>query len=110
MKTTHPGWAARAILANLWIGAAILFGGPEAALAQGSGARALEGVWAFSVGLRDCTSGAALGPPFRSLLTFHQSGTVSESTGALNFAPGQRTQGHGGFAAEISDGAGGKSG
>lgn len=34
------------------------------AIAQESGARTVEGVWAMSLTLRDCASGAALGPPF----------------------------------------------
>ena len=58
------------------------------ALAQDNGARALEGVWAMSLTLRDCASGAALGPPFRSLLTFHSGGTLSESAGTTQFAAG----------------------
>lgn len=57
--------------------------------------RALEGVWAMSLQLRDCTTEAPLGPPFRSLLTFHRGGTVSESPGTLQFAPGQRPPAHG---------------
>jgi hypothetical protein len=69
-------------------------GMPSAALAQGEGARALEGVWAMSLTLRDCATTAPLGPPFRSLLTFHMGGTVSESP-AGQFAPGQRSSGHG---------------
>lgn len=65
------------------------------AIAQGGGAKALEGVWAMSLTLRDCASGAALGPPFRSLLTFHAGGTLSESAGTTQFAAGQRSPGHG---------------
>ena len=65
------------------------------ALAQGGGAREIEGVWSMSITLRDCTSGATLGPPFRTLLTFHMGGTMSESPGVTQFAPGQRSGGHG---------------
>lgn len=63
--------------------------------AQDRGARAIEGVWAMSLTLRDCTTGAPLGPPFRSLLTFHNGGTLSESAGTTQFAAGQRSPGHG---------------
>jgi hypothetical protein len=66
----------------------------QAAIAQDS-ARALEGVWAMSITLRDCATTAPLGPPFRSLLTFHAGGTMSESPGLTQFAPGQRSPGHG---------------
>jgi hypothetical protein len=65
------------------------------AVGQDRGAQALEGVWAMSLTLRDCATGAPLGPPFRSLLTFHTGGTLSESQGATGFAPGQRSSGHG---------------
>jgi len=49
----------------------------------------------MSLTLRDCATGAPLGPPFRSLLTFHTGGTLSESAGTTGFAPGQRSPGHG---------------
>jgi hypothetical protein len=65
------------------------------ALAQGSGARAIEGVWGMTITLRDCATGAPLGPPFRSLLTFHAGGTMSESPGTPQFSAGQRSPGHG---------------
>jgi len=55
----------------------------------------IVGVWGVTVTLRDCATGAPLGPPFPSLLTFEDGGTISESTGALGFAPNQRTEGHG---------------
>lgn len=73
-----------------------LTGATSASFAQGDGSpsRALEGVWAMSITLRDCATTAPLGPPVRSLLTFHAGGTMSESAG-LQFAPGQRTAGHG---------------
>ena len=65
------------------------------AFAQGDGPRTLEGVWGMLITLRDCTTGVPLGPPFRSLLTFHAGGSVSESAGTTQFAPGQRSTGHG---------------
>jgi hypothetical protein len=65
------------------------------AFAKNRGARAIEGVWAMSITLRDCTTQAPLGPPLRTLLTFHAGGTLSESPGTSQFAPGQRSNGHG---------------
>jgi hypothetical protein len=65
------------------------------AFSQGHGARAIEGVWAMSITLRDCTTQTPLGPPLRTLLTFHAGGTLSESPGTSQFAPGQRSNGHG---------------
>jgi hypothetical protein len=55
----------------------------------------LVGTWTVQVTLRDCATGAPLGPPFNSLVTFHGHGTLSESAGSLAFAPGQRSPGHG---------------
>ena len=72
-----------------------LAGTTRSALAQDSGARAVEGVWSMSLALRDCATSAPLGPPFRTLLTFHTGGTLSESPGTTQFAPGQRSSGHG---------------
>lgn len=37
-------------------------------------------------------------PPFRALLTFHRDETVTESVGALSFAAGPRSIGHGRWA------------
>jgi hypothetical protein len=65
------------------------------ALAQEQGGRAIEGVWSMSITLRDCTTQAPLGPPLRSLLTFHTGGTLSENPGTPQFAAGQRSPGHG---------------
>jgi hypothetical protein len=60
----------------------------------------LVGTWGVQVTLRDCATGAPLGPPFNSLVTFHGEGTLSESAGSLAFAPGQRSPGHGTWARE----------
>lgn len=68
--------------------------------AHGGGARALEGVWAVRVQLRNCATGAALGPSFLSLVTFARGGTIVESGGGPGFAPGQRSTGHGAWTHE----------
>lgn len=62
------------------------------ARAQGS---SIEGVWGLNVTIRDCATTAPLGAPFRSILTFHHGGTISESPANPGFAPGQRSPGHG---------------
>jgi hypothetical protein len=58
----------------------------------------LAGAWTVQVTLRDCTTNAPLGPPFNSLVSFHEGGTLSEGTASLSFAPGQRSPGHGTWA------------
>lgn len=55
----------------------------------------LTGAWMVEVTLRNCDTGAPLGPAFNSLVTFHADGTISETAGSVTFAPGQRSQGHG---------------
>lgn len=55
----------------------------------------IEGVWALTVTLRDCATAASLGAAFRTILTFHQDGTITESSANPASAPGQRTLGHG---------------
>lgn len=62
--------------------------------------RSLVGTWGIQVTLRDCTTGVALGPPFNSLVTFHEGGTLSEAAAATAFAVGQRSPGHGGWTRE----------
>jgi hypothetical protein len=74
---------------------ALMLAVPAQVNAQGNGAQAVVGTWAVQVQLRDCTTTAPLGPPFRSLVTFHQDGTIGESAGSVSFAPGQRSAGHG---------------
>ena len=61
--------------------------------------RGLEGTWSFQVTLRDCSSGAPLGVPFYSLLTFNEGGTMTETTANAMFYPAERGPGHGGVVA-----------
>jgi len=63
-------------------------------------AQGLAGAWLVQVTLRNCTTGAPLGPPSNSLVSFHRGGTIAESAGGVAFAPGQRSQGHGTWARE----------
>jgi len=103
MKTGNNSSKRRASALAIGVGIALLAWGlsTRAALAddspeaESSSSSRIVGVWGVTVTLRDCATGAPLGPPFPSLLTFEDGGTISESTGALGFAPNQRTEGHG---------------
>ncbi|MFZ1133096.1 MAG: hypothetical protein WAN38_20130 [Terriglobales bacterium] len=55
----------------------------------------LVGTWQVQVTQVDCQSGAPLGPPFTSLLTFAQGGTMNEDTENPAFGHGQRGGGQG---------------
>jgi hypothetical protein len=61
---------------------------------RGAGSNALEGAWFVRVTLRNCDTNAPLGS-FNSLVTFHDGGTISETTSSPGFAIGQRSPGHG---------------
>ncbi|MFZ0805083.1 MAG: hypothetical protein WAN03_02820 [Candidatus Sulfotelmatobacter sp.] len=63
---------------------------PSAAVVQ-----KLQGSWMVTIQQRDCTTGVALGNPFLSLLTFHQGGTMTETTSNPMFYPNDRGPGHG---------------
>jgi hypothetical protein len=68
----------------------------ERRLAEEEGSAAgIHGAWAITVTLRDCATGAPLGPAFPSLVTYAAGGTLVESAGGGAFAPGQRSDGHG---------------
>jgi hypothetical protein len=62
---------------------------------RGDNSKDIQGVWLVQVTLRNCSTGAPMGPAFGSVVTFHQGGTVSETTASTAFAPGQRTPGQG---------------
>ena len=68
---------------------------PALADSDKSSPKSLVGAWSVEVTLRNCASGEPLGPPFNSLVTYHEGGTVSEAAGGLAFASGQRSPGHG---------------
>src|SRR5262245_48806883 len=54
----------------------------------------IEGAWLVRVTLRDCGTNAPIGS-FNSLVSFHDGGTISETTSSSAFAIGQRSPGHG---------------
>ena len=89
--------AARAVTISCLIAALLAAATVQAAAETDTSSErgSLVGTWTVQVTLRDCTTGAALGPAFDSLVTFHDGGTVSESAASLAFAPGQRSPGHG---------------
>jgi hypothetical protein len=55
----------------------------------------LSGTWRVTVALQNCATGAPLGPPFQSILSFHEGGTLSGTTLNPAFAPGQRSSDYG---------------
>lgn len=94
-RQTQPG--RRMVAAVLAITGALVLVSGLTTVAQ-SQAVALQGTWGVLVTLRDCATTAPLGPPFNSLVTFAEGGTLSESPGGVAYAPGQRSSGHGGWA------------
>jgi hypothetical protein len=77
------------------VGLLLTMTGSSLLMASDDSRDALTGAWSIQVTRRDCTTGAALGPPVNSLVTFHAGGTLSETPGGLGFAIGQRGDGHG---------------
>ncbi len=51
----------------------------------------IEGVWQVAVTSRNCQTGAQVAPTFRGLFTFHQGGTMSESSVASGQTPASRS-------------------
>ena len=71
-------------------------GGPAQAQLTNSGSNGLriEGTWLVQVTLRNCATGAPIGSA-NSIVTFAPGGTMIETPGGVNFAPGQRSDGQG---------------
>ncbi|MGC1483297.1 MAG: hypothetical protein WA789_05845 [Candidatus Acidiferrum sp.] len=57
--------------------------------------RTLEGTWVVTVTQHACPNGPAIAPPFQSLLTFNEGGTMTETTDNSMFFPALRGPGHG---------------
>ena len=89
--TQHSGRGRAMILAV----AAVLLAASSPAAAASTAEQGIVGTWTVQVTLRNCSTGAPLGAPFNSLVTFHRDRTLSESAGGVTFAPGQRSPGHG---------------
>ena len=55
----------------------------------------LTGTWLFQVSVENCSTGALIGEPFNSLLTFNDDGTMTETAANPMFYPAERGPGHG---------------
>lgn len=67
----------------------------SAAHAEDDDPAKLQGTWVVTVTQHDCTSGAPIGSPFLSLLTFNRGGTMTETTSNPMLYPLERGPGHG---------------
>jgi hypothetical protein len=94
MKSSRSRWIGRAWVVAGLVAVAMSAGGAVRA-SQGDSWKDIQGVWRVEVTLRNCSTGAPLGPAFSSVVTFHEGGTVSETTASPAFAAGQRTSGQG---------------
>jgi hypothetical protein len=87
--------SAGSVAAMIGFTGALMPGGVGLAHSDGPTPRnAIEGAWSVRVTLRDCSTNASLGS-FNSLVSFHDGGTLSETTSSSTFAIGQRSPGHG---------------
>jgi hypothetical protein len=93
-NSTRSGRAGIAVT-SLLVGAFLMSSDGTMMARSNQGAKGLVGTWAVQVTLRDCTTNAALGPASQSLGTFHQGGTLSDTTASLAFAIGQRSPAQG---------------
>jgi len=84
--------------------AGVLFSGAGrsagAQMEQSSAGRAadntqIEGTWRVTVTQNVCATGAQIGLPFHSLLTFARGGTMTGTTASPAFQPGQRSGDYG---------------
>jgi len=98
MKSTVLGGSriAGASAALALAGVLIFCAGPLAnAQSEQSGGSGLQGTWMVTVTLHNCATGAQVGAPFQSLLTFARGGTMTETTSNPMFFPAVRGPGHG---------------
>lgn len=75
-------------------GVAVTAAGARADSGSHGNGKQLAGTWRVQVTSHDCTSGAAL-LSFRAMLTFAEDGTLTGTTAAPIFKPGQRSPDHG---------------
>lgn len=91
------GPAGRRVMGAVSLAAALLLMSGSIGLAHSKPSQSdhgLVGTWFVEVTLRNCTTNAPMGS-FRSLVTFHRGGTVTENTTSPGFAIGQRSSGQG---------------
>jgi hypothetical protein len=62
---------------------------------QRSDSPGIEGTWRVTVTQKVCATGAPIGLPFHSLLTFARGGTMTGTTANSAFLPGQRSGDYG---------------
>jgi hypothetical protein len=96
-KASNPHSTIR-LVAVVALAGMLVFGSGGRARAQSEESGSddgLQGTWRVQVTLINCMTGAPLGPPFTSLLSFARGGTAIASTSNPAFQPGQRTAEHG---------------
>ena len=82
-------------IALVHVVACLLAWAPSMSAQASADPEGLTGTWQVIVTLHDCKTGAAIGPPFSSLLTFADGGTLTESTANPLFFPAIRGPGQG---------------
>ena len=92
MKSPMAGRAAWGLSAALVMGLAQASSAAENEMDRAS--KTLEGTWRMEVTTRNCTTGVPL-LSFRAYLTFGRGGTMTGTTSAPLYKPGQRTGDHG---------------
>ncbi len=92
-------WKQRKTTILLTCAGALALVAPWGAIAQTSNSaragRQLEGTWRVNVQQENCKTGAKVGPPFVSLISFALGGTMTETTSNPMFYPAERSPGHG---------------
>ena len=86
----NTGRVAAAAAAAILVSGSVALAHPE----HSPDRKSLEGAWFVRVTLRACDTNASLGS-FLSLVTYHDGGTISETTSSSGFAIGQRSPGQG---------------
>ena len=88
---------ARLLTASVLI-AGMLFAGAglraQARSEQAASKNDIVGTWRMTVTIYDCST-AAERPPFQSMISFAEGGTMTETASNPGFQPGQRSPGHG---------------
>lgn len=80
---------------NVLCAAALLAGMGLSAQAAAAQTGKLVGTWRVTVTQHNCQTGAPVGMPFQSLLTFAPGGVMTETTANAMFFPADRGPGHG---------------
>lgn len=92
---------ARLLTAIVLIAVMLFAGAGLTAQARSEGASSkndIVGTWRMTVTIYDCSTGAER-PPFHSMISFAEGGTMTETASNPGFQPGQRGPGHGSWTA-----------